>query len=100
MGTAPLWRRRQDEEPTDRALMATARFGTGVICSPGLDRVHHDRAPGDRRGHLANPPSSPGRPGQCRLRQIPVFGTPVLVLGMCAFAYSTILGWSCTAIAA
>lgn len=26
--------------------------------------------------------------------EIPVFGTPVLVLGMCAFAYSTILGWS------
>ena len=27
-------------------------------------------------------------------QQIPVIGTPILVIGIAAFAYSTILGWS------
>ena len=44
---------------------------------------------------LANPSIFTGAAlASAAFAEIPVFGTPVLVLGMCAFAYSTILGWS------
>lgn len=77
--------------------MTGAFWSTGVICLlTGLVLVStmivHPEIGEDI---LANPSIFTGAAlASAAFAEIPVFGTPVLVLGMCAFAYSTILGWS------
>ena len=87
------------KNPADQALisMTGAFWSTGVICLlTGLVLVStmivHPEIGEDI---LANPSIFTGAAlASAAFAEIPVFGTPVLVLGMCAFAYSTILGWS------
>ena len=98
LGTAPIVAAAaKTKNPADQALvsMTGAFWPTGHLPAHVPYCVHHDRAPGDRRGHPGQPSIFTGAAlASAAFAEIPVFGTPVLVLGMCAFAYSTILGWS------
>ena len=100
LGTAPIVAAAaKTKNPADQALisMTGAFWSTGVICLlTGLVLVStmivHPEIGEDI---LANPSIFTGAAlASAAFAEIPVFGTPVLVLGMCAFAYSTILGWS------
>ena len=100
LGTAPIVAAAaKTKNPADQALisMTGAFWLTGVICLlTGLVLVStmivHPEIGEDI---LANPSIFTGAAlASAAFAEIPVFGTPVLVLGMCAFAYSTILGWS------
>ena len=100
LGTAPIVAAAaKTKNPADQALisMTGAFWSTGVICLlTGLVLVStmivHPEIGADI---LANPSIFTGAAlASAAFAEIPVFGTPVLVLGMCAFAYSTILGWS------
>ena len=100
LGTAPIVAAAaKTKNPADQALisMTGAFWLTGVICLlTGLVLVStmivHPEIGADI---LANPSIFTGAAlASAAFAEIPVFGTPVLVLGMCAFAYSTILGWS------
>ena len=100
LGTAPIVAAAaKTKNPADQALisMTGAFWSTGVICLlTGLVLVStmivHPEIDEDI---LANPSIFTGAAlASAAFAEIPVFGTPVLVLGMCAFAYSTILGWS------
>ena len=100
LGTAPIVAAAaKTKHPADQALisMTGAFWSTGVICLlTGLVLVStmivHPEIGEDI---LANPSIFTGAAlASAAFAEIPVFGTPVLVLGMCAFAYSTILGWS------
>ncbi|HJI12161.1 MAG TPA: amino acid carrier protein [Adlercreutzia equolifaciens] len=100
LGTAPIVAAAaKTKNPADQALisMTGAFWSTGVICLlTGLVLVStmivHPEISADI---LANPSIFTGAAlASAAFAEIPVFGTPVLVLGMCAFAYSTILGWS------
>ena len=99
LGTAPIVAAAaKTKNPADQALisMTGAFWSTGVICLlTGLVLVStmivHPEIGADI---LANPSIFTGAAlASAAFAEIPVFGTPVLVLGMCAFAYSTILGW-------
>lgn len=100
LGTAPIVAAAaRTKNPADQALisMTGAFWSTGVICLlTGLvlvsTMIAHPEIGADI---LANPSIFTGAAlASAAFAEIPVFGTPVLVLGMCAFAYSTILGWS------
>ena len=100
LGTAPIVAAAaKTKNPADQAhiSMTGAFWSTGVICLlTGLVLVStmivHPEIGADI---LANPSIFTGAAlASAAFAEIPVFGTPVLVLGMCAFAYSTILGWS------
>mgnify|MGYP004725518249 FL=1 len=100
LGTAPIVAAAaKTKNPAGQALisMTGAFWSTGVICLlTGLVLVStmivHPEIGEDI---LANPSIFTGAAlASAAFAEIPVFGTPVLVLGMCAFAYSTILGWS------
>ena len=100
LGTAPIVAAAaKTKNPADQALisMTGAFWSTGVIgLLTGLVLVStmivHPEIGEDI---LSNPSIFTGAAlASAAFAEIPVFGTPVLVLGMCAFAYSTILGWS------
>ena len=100
LGTAPIVAAAaKTKNPADQALisMTGAFWSTGVICLlTGLGLVSTMIVPPEiGEDILANPSIFTGAAlASAAFAEIPVFGTPVLVLGMCAFAYSTILGWS------
>ncbi|MEC4185017.1 amino acid carrier protein [Adlercreutzia sp. R21] len=100
LGTAPIVAAAaKTKNPADQALIAMtgAFWSTGVICLlTGLVLVSTMIAhPDIAQSVLANPSLATGAAlASAAFAEIPVFGTPVLVLGMCSFAYSTILGWS------
>ena len=100
LGTAPIVAAAaKTRNPADQALisMTGAFWSTGVICLlTGLVLVSTMIAhPEIAQGILENPSIATGAAlASAAFADIPVFGTPVLVLGMCSFAYSTILGWS------
>ncbi len=87
------------KNPAQQALVAmTGTFwSTVVICAlTGVVLVSTMLAyPGIQDVILANPSLFTGAQlSSLAFAQIPYIGTPVLVLGMVAFSYSTILGWS------
>ena len=100
LGTAPIVAAAaKTRNPADQALisMTGAFWSTGVICLlTGLVLVSTMIAhPEIGQGILADPSIATGAAlARAAFAEIPVFGTPILVLGMCSFAYSTILGWS------
>lgn len=100
LGTAPIVAAAaKTKNPADQALIAMtgAFWSTGVICLlTGLVLVSTMIAhPDIAQSVLENPSLATGAAlASAAFAEIPVFGTPVLVLGMCSFAYSTILGWS------
>ena len=100
LGTAPIIAAAaKTTNPAEQALIAmTGTFwSTVVICAlTGVVLVSTMVAyPSIQAEVLANPSIFTGaKLASLAFAQIPVFGTPLLVLGMVSFSYSTILGWS------
>jgi AGCS family alanine or glycine:cation symporter len=100
LGTAPIVAAAaKTRNPAEQALIAmTGTFwSTVVICLlTGLVLVSTMIAhPAIQQDILANPSFFTGAAlASEAFAEIPYFGTPILVLGMCSFAYSTIVGWS------
>jgi AGCS family alanine or glycine:cation symporter len=100
LGSAPIVAAAaRTPNPAEQSLIAmTGTFwSTGVICLlTGIVLVSTMIAyPGIQEEILANPTVFTGaRLASLAFAQIPYFSTPLLVLGMVAFSYSTILGWS------
>lgn len=100
LGTAPIVAAAaKTKNPAEQALisMTGAFWSTVVICAlTGLVLVSTMIVhPEIGEQILANPSIYTGAAlASAAFAEIPYVGTPILVLGMCAFAYSTILGWS------
>jgi AGCS family alanine or glycine:cation symporter len=100
LGSAPIIAAAaQTQNPAQQALVAmTGTFwSTVVICLlTGVVLVSTMLAyPDIQETILQNPTIFTGAQlSSIAFSKIPVFGTPILVLGMVAFSYSTILGWS------
>ena len=100
LGSAPIIAAAaQTRNPAHQALVAmTGTFwSTVVICLlTGIVLVSTMLAYPDIQAEiLANPSAFTGaKLASIAFSKIPVVGTPILVLGMVAFSYSTILGWS------
>lgn len=100
LGSAPIIAAAaKTKNPAEQALIAmTGTFwSTVVICAlTGIVLVSTMIAhPGIQEQILANPTIFSGAQlASLAFSQIPIIGTPLLVLGMVAFSYSTILGWS------
>ncbi len=100
LGTAPIVAAAaKTRNPAEQALisMTGAFWSTGVICLlTGLVLVSTMIAhPEIGQQILADPSIATGAAlASAAFAEIPYFGTPILVLGMCSFASSTILGWS------
>ena len=100
LGSAPIIAAAaQTKNPAQQALVAmTGTFwSTVVICLlTGVVLVSTMLAyPDIQETILQNPTIFTGAQlSSIAFSKIPVFGTPILVLGMVAFSYSTILGWS------
>lgn len=93
MGSAPIVASAaQTRNPVRQAMISSTGtfWDTVVICLvTGIVLVSSG---------LKNPAAFNGADGDkltfCAFQQIPVIGTPILVIGIVAFAYSTVLGWS------
>lgn len=92
MGSAPIVASAaQSRNPVRQAMISSTGtfWDTVVVClMTGLVLVS---------SIIKNPNISAGDGGDLTYKafeQIPIIGTPVLVIGIVAFAYSTILGWS------
>ena len=100
LGSAPIIAAAaKTRNPAEQALIAmTGTFwSTVVICAlTGIVLVSTMIAnPGIQADILANPTLFSGAElASAAFSKIPYIGTPILVLGMVAFSYSTILGWS------
>ena len=100
LGSAPIIAAAaKTRNPAEQALIAmTGTFwSTVVICAlTGIVLVSTMIAnPGIQADVLANPTLFSGAElASAAFSKIPYIGTPILVLGMVAFSYSTILGWS------
>lgn len=100
LGSAPIVAAAaKTPNPAEQALIAmTGTFwSTVVICAlTGIVLVSTMLAfPGIQAEILANPGVFSGAQlASAAFAQIPYIGTPLLVLGMVSFSYSTILGWS------
>ncbi|MEC4273259.1 amino acid carrier protein [Adlercreutzia sp. R25] len=100
LGTAPIVAAAaKTKNPAEQALvsMTGAFWSTVVICAlTGIVLVSTMIVePQIGADILANPSVYTGAAlASAAFADIPYVGTPVLVLGMCSFAYSTILGWS------
>ena len=100
LGSAPIIAAAaKTANPAEQALIAmTGTFwSTVVICAlTGIVLVSTMCAfPGIQEEILANPTVFSGAQlASLAFAQIPIIGTPLLVLGMISFSYSTILGWS------
>ncbi|ACV21326.1 Na+/alanine symporter [Slackia heliotrinireducens] len=100
LGSAPIIAAAaQTRNPAQQALVAMtgAFWSTVVICLlTGIVLVSTMLAyPEIQEMILANPTLFTGAQlSSIAFSKIPVIGTPILVLGMVAFSYSTILGWS------
>lgn len=100
LGSAPIIAAAaQTRNPAQQALVAmTGTFwSTVVICLlTGIVLVSTMLAhPDIQEVILANPNIFTGaRLSSIAFSKVPIIGTPILVLGMVAFSYSTILGWS------
>ncbi len=100
LGSAPIIAAAaKTRNPAEQALIAmTGTFwSTVVICAlTGIVLVSTMIAnPDIQESILANPTVFSGAElASAAFAKIPFIGTPVLVLGMVAFSYSTILGWS------
>ena len=100
LGSAPIIAAAaQTRNPAQQALVAmTGTFwSTVVICLlTGIVLVSSMLAyPDIQEMILADPTLFTGaKLSSIAFSKIPVIGTPILVLGMVAFSYSTILGWS------
>ncbi|WP_304426645.1 sodium:alanine symporter family protein [uncultured Adlercreutzia sp.] len=100
LGTAPIVAAAaKTKNPAEQALisMTGAFWSTVVICAlTGIVLVSTMIVhPEIGQDILANPTIYTGAAlASAAFAEIPYLGTPILVLGMCAFAYSTILGWS------
>ena len=100
LGSAPIVAAAaKTRNPAEQALVAmTGTFwSTVVICAlTGIVLVSTMIAnPGIQADVLANPTFYTGAElASAAFANIPFIGTPILVVGMVAFSYSTILGWS------
>lgn len=100
LGSAPIIAAAaKTKNPAEQALIAmTGTFwSTVVICAlTGIVLVSTMIAyPNIQEQILSNPTIFSGAQlASLAFAQIPIIGTPLLVLGMVAFSYSTILGWS------
>lgn len=100
LGTAPIVAAAaKTRNPAEQALisMTGAFWSTVVICAlTGIVLVSTMiMNPDIQEQILANPSIFTGAAlASAAFAEIPYLGTPILVLGMCSFAYSTILGWS------
>lgn len=100
LGSAPIVAAAaKTPNPAEQALIAmTGTFwSTVVICAlTGIVLVSTMLAfPGIQAEIMANPGVFSGAQlASAAFAQIPYIGTPLLVLGMVSFSYSTILGWS------
>lgn len=100
LGSAPIIAAAaKTKNPAEQALIAmTGTFwSTVVICAlTGIVLVSTMIAyPNIQEQILSNPTIFSGAQlASLAFAQIPFIGTPLLVLGMVAFSYSTILGWS------
>ena len=100
LGTAPIVAAAaKTKNPAEQALIAmTGTFwSTVVICLlTGLVLVSTMIAHPDIQAQIASNPSAytGAALASTAFSKIPYLGTPVLVLGMVAFSYTTILGWS------
>ena len=100
LGTAPIVAAAaKTKNPAEQALVAmTGTFwSTVVICAlTGFVLVSTMLTnPEIQADILANPSIYTGaKLASVAFAEIPYIGTPILVLGMVSFAYSTILGWS------
>lgn len=100
LGSAPIIASAaKTPNPAEQALVAmTGTFwSTVVICAlTGIVLVSTMLAfPDIQQEILANPSVFSGaKLASAAFAQIPFIGTPLLVLGMISFSYSTILGWS------
>lgn len=100
LGSAPIIAAAaKTSNPAEQALVAmTGTFwSTVVICAlTGIVLVSTMLAfPGIQEDILVNPTAFTGAQlASLAFAQIPYIGTPLLVLGMVSFSYSTILGWS------
>lgn len=100
LGSAPIVAAAaKTPNPAEQALVAmTGTFwSTVIICAlTGIVLVSTMLAyPQIQQEILANPSIFTGAElASLAFAQIPVIGTPILVLGMVLFSYSTILGWS------
>lgn len=99
LGSAPIIAAAKTKNPAEQSLIAmTGTFwSTVVICGlTGIVLVSTMLAyPGIQDEILNNPTIFSGAQlASLAFAQIPYLGTPLLVVGMVAFSYSTILGWS------
>lgn len=100
LGTAPIVAAAaKTKNPADQALVAmTGTFwSTVVVCAlTGIVLVSTMVAdPSLQQAILESPtPFTGAQLASAAFATIPYIGTPILVLGMVSFAYSTILGWS------
>ncbi len=93
MGSAPIVASAaQTRNPVRQAMISSTGtfWDTVVVClMTGIVLVSSG---------LKNPAAFSGADGDkltfCAFQQIPYIGTPILVIGIVAFAYSTVLGWS------
>jgi AGCS family alanine or glycine:cation symporter len=100
LGTAPIVAAAaKSKNPSEQALIAmTGTFwSTVVICLlTGIVLVSTMLAYPDIQAQILENPSifTGAALASTAFAKIPYVGTPILVLGMVAFSYSTILGWS------
>lgn len=100
LGTAPIVAAAaKTNNPAEQALIAmTGTFwSTVVICLlTGLVLVSTMLAYPSIQAEILQDPTlfTGAKLASTAFAQIPLFGTPLLVLGMISFSYSTILGWS------